>query len=155
MDVDISAPAHVYVVNEDERGNSILLFPLPGREPSNPLPAGRHRLPGAPDDEKLYWQVTTAGGREHFVVIASPTRSPMFERMFAGLRSPALNERVSYPKLSTDALGVLRSVGGLAVAPAKEREQLHSTPGFAIPLSDKEETAQGLWIRQATFDNPD
>ena len=155
MDVDLSVPAHVYVVNEDERGNSYLLFPLRGREPANPLPAGRHRLPGLIDDEKLYWQVTTAGGREHFVVIASPTRSATFERMFAALPSPALNEPVSYPKLSTDALGTLRSVGGLAVAPVKERQQLRTTPEFAIPLSDEEETAQGVWIRQATFDNPD
>jgi predicted Ser/Thr protein kinase len=154
MDLDISVPAYVYIVNEDDRGNSFLLFPLPGREPSNPLPAGRHRLPGMLDDEKLYWQVTTAGGREHFVVIASPAQSPLFDRMFASLRSPALNEPI-YPKLSTDALGVLRSVGGLAVAPAPPREPLSAAPEFAIPLSNKEETTQGVWIRQATFENPD
>ena len=155
MDVDISAPAYFYVINEDERGNSYLLFPLPGREPANPLPAGRHRLPGMLDDEKLYWQVTTAGGREHFVVIASPSRSAMFERMFATLPSPVLNRPVSYPKLSTDALGALRSVGGLAVAPAESREQLRTTPEFAIPLTGTEETVQGVWIRQATFENPE
>ena len=155
MDLDLSATAHVYVVNEDERGNSYLLFPLPGREPANPLPPGRHRLPGMLDDEKLYWEVTTAGGREHFMVIASPTRSAMFEKMFASLPSPALNQPISYPKLSSEGLGALRSVGGLAVAPSKSREQLRATPGFALPLTDKEETAQGAWIRQATFENPD
>jgi tRNA A-37 threonylcarbamoyl transferase component Bud32 len=155
MDVDLSVPAHVYVVNEDERGNSYLLFPLRGREPANPLPAGHHRLPGLIDDEKLFWQVTTAGGREHFVVIVSPTRSAMFERMFAALPSPELNQAISYPKLNIDGLGALRSVGGLAVSPVVNREQLRNTPGFAIPLSDKEETVQGVWIRQASFDNPD
>jgi eukaryotic-like serine/threonine-protein kinase len=155
MAVDVSTPAYIYVVNEDERGNSYLLFPLPGREPVNPLPAGRHRLPGMLADEKLYWQVTTAGGREHFVVIASPSRSAMFERMFATLPSPVLNQPVSYPKLSTDALGVLRSVGGLAVAPAHSREQLRTTPEFAIPLTGTEETVQGVWIRQAMFENPE
>ena len=107
------------------------------------------------EDEKLYWQVTTAGGREHFLVIASPTRSATVEKMFAALPSPVLNQSISYPKLSTEALGVLRSVGGLSVAPSQNREQLRSTPGFAMPLTDKEETAQGVWIRQATFDNPD
>ncbi|HKH71896.1 MAG TPA: serine/threonine-protein kinase [Vicinamibacterales bacterium] len=155
MTVDVSTPAYIYVVNEDERGNSYLLFPLPGREPVNPLAAGRHRLPGMLADEKLYWQVTTAGGREHFVVIASPSRSAMFERMFATLPSPVLNQLVSYPKLSTDALGVLRSVGGLAVAPAHSREQLRTTPEFAIPLTGTEETVQGVWIRQAMFENPE
>lgn len=155
MDLDLSATAHVYVVNEDERGNSYLLFPLPGREPANPLPPGRHRLPGMLDDERLYWEVTSAGGREHFMVIASPTRSAMFEKMFASLPSPALNQPISYPKLSSEGLGALRSVGGLAVAPSKNREQLRATPGFALPLTDREETAQGVWIRQATFDNPE
>jgi hypothetical protein len=62
---------------------------------------------------------------------------------------------VSYPKLSTDALGVLRSVGGLAVAPAHSREQLRTTPEFAIPLTGTEETVQGVWIRQAMFENPE
>jgi hypothetical protein len=107
------------------------------------------------DDEKLYWQVTTVGGREHFMVIVSPTRSAMFERMFAALPSPELNQSISYPKLNTDGLGALRSVGGLAVSPVENREQLRDTPGFAMPLSDKEETVQGVWIRQASFDNPD
>jgi serine/threonine-protein kinase len=155
MDLDLSAPAHVYVVNEDERGNSILLFPLRGREPANPLAAGHHRLPGLLEGEKLSWQVTTAGGREHFFVIASPTRSATFEKMFAALSSPVLNQQISYPKLSSEALGALRSVGGLAVVPAQKHEQLRTTPGFAMPLTDQEETAQGVWIRQATFDNPD
>ena len=155
MDLDLSAPAHVYVVNEDERGNSYLLFPLRGLEPANPLPAGHHRLPGLLDDQKLSWQVTTAGGREHFLVIASPTRSATFEKVFTALPSPVLNQRISYPKLSPEGLGALRSVGGLTVAPSPQREQLRTTPGFAMPLTDKEETAQGVWIRQATFDNPD
>lgn len=155
MDLDVSAPAHVYVVNEDERGNSILLFPLRGREPANPLAAGHHRLPGLLEGDKLYWQVTTAGGREHFLVIASPTRSATFEKMFAALPSPVFNQQISYPKLSSDALGALRSVGGLVVAPSQKHEQLRATPGFAMPLTDKEETVEGVWIRQASFDNPD
>src|SRR6185503_603724 len=129
---------------------------LPGREPANPLSAGPHRLPGLLDGDKLYWQVTTAGGREHVVVIVSPTRSAMFERMFASLPSPVLNRPVEYPKLSSAALSALRSVGGLAVTPQQpDNPQLRATPGFAIPLTGKEETTQGVWIRQATFENPD
>jgi eukaryotic-like serine/threonine-protein kinase len=154
MDLDLSAPAYVYVVNEDERGNSYLLFPLRELEPVNPLPAGHHRLPGLLAGENLYWQVTTAGGREHFLVIASPTRSTTFEKMFAALPSPVLNRQISYPKLSSEALGALRSVGGLALAPSQKHEQLRTTPGFAMPLTDQEETTQGVWIRQASFDNP-
>ena len=156
MEIDVSVPAHIFVINEDERGNSILLFPLPGREPANPLPAGPHRLPGLLEDEKLFWQVSTAGRREHFFVIVSPERSPVFEKMFSTLPAPVLNQQITYPKLNAYALGLLRSVGGLAVAPPSQQlTQLRSTPGFAMPLTDREETAQGVWIRQATFDNPD
>jgi eukaryotic-like serine/threonine-protein kinase len=155
LDVDVSVPAHVYVVNEDERGASTLLFPLRGRMPSNPLPAGRHRLPGLLGDEKLYWQVTAAGGREHFMIIASPTRNATFEKMFASLPQSVENKPIDYPKLTTEGLGALRSVGGLVVAPAKAADPLRFDPGFAIPLTDKEESVQGVWIRQATFENPD
>ena len=35
-----SIPTYLYIVNEDDRGESYLLFPLPGQALSNPLPAG-------------------------------------------------------------------------------------------------------------------
>ena len=67
LQVELSAPAYVYVINEDESGESYLLFPLPGLALSNPLPAGqRHRLPGMWNGESISWQVTTAGQQEHF-----------------------------------------------------------------------------------------
>ena len=47
LEIRVSTPAHVYVVNEDDHGESYLLFPLPGQKVTNPLPAGRPtRLPG-------------------------------------------------------------------------------------------------------------
>jgi serine/threonine-protein kinase len=43
-----SVPTFVYIVNQDERGESHLLFPLPGQSLSNPVPAGQaHRLPAS------------------------------------------------------------------------------------------------------------
>ena len=45
--VESSKPVHVYVINEDEHGESYLLFPLPGQNLANPLPGGlTNRLPG-------------------------------------------------------------------------------------------------------------
>ena len=154
LDITLSQPAFVYVIEEDEHGESNLLFPLPGLTLTNPLPAGHHQLPGTYEKEKLYWQVTTAGGREHFVIMASPTRSMLFEKMFAALPKAAMNKPVQFARLSTKDLGVLRSVGGLAVATSPDA-QLRLTPAFETPLSGREETARGLWIRQATFENPE
>jgi hypothetical protein len=153
LDVTVSQPVYLYVVNEDDHGDSYLLFPLPGQMPTNPLPAGHHRLPGMLEGSKLYWQVTTAGGREHFLLIASPRPSPTFDKMFGMLPRPTLDKPVA--QLSRADIGVLRSVGGLAVTTPVNDQQLRTTSGFATPLTGKEESASGVWIRQATLANPD
>jgi eukaryotic-like serine/threonine-protein kinase len=153
LDVEVSAPVYMYVVNEDDHGESYLLFPLPGLM-SNPLPAGRHRLPGTIDGSEVSWKVSSTGGKEHFLVMASPTPPlPLFQKVFESL-PPASFGKLAV-KLTPDHLGVLRSVGGLAVANPPMGQQLHATPTFAIALTGKEETARGVWIRQATVDNPD
>jgi hypothetical protein len=38
LQVKTSVAAHVYIVNEDDRGESYLLFPLPNQSLQNPLP---------------------------------------------------------------------------------------------------------------------
>ena len=152
LEVSVSKPVHMYVVSEDDRGESYLLFPLPDQIPTNPLPAGRHRLPGMFEGSKLFWEVTSTGGREHFVVIASLAPSPTFEKMFAMLPRPTFNRPVA--RLTPDNLGVLRSVGGLALATPSRDAQLRMTTGFGNPLTGREETVSGVWIRQATMENP-
>ncbi len=105
------------------------------------------------EGSKLFWEVTSTGGREHFVVIASLAPSPTFEKMFATLPRPTFNRPVA--RLTPDNLGVLRSVGGLALAtPSKDDAQLRTTTGFGNPLTGREETVSGVWIRQATMENP-
>jgi serine/threonine protein kinase len=154
LDVQVSEPVYMYVVNEDEHGESFLLFPLPGLM-TNPLPAGRHRLPGTLDGSEVSWQVTSSGSKEHFLLMASLTPSPLFERVFATLPRATFNKPSA--RLSGDNLGVLRSVGGLAIPPestASSSQQLHVEPSFAVTLSGQEETTRGVWIRQATVDNP-
>jgi eukaryotic-like serine/threonine-protein kinase len=157
--VQVSEPTYVYVVNEDERGESYLLFPLPGQSLTNPLPPGQsHRLPGkGPRQEPLSWEVSSRGGREHFLLVASRERSAGFEKVISTLPPPVLNRpRLSAP-LSSDALSTLRSVGGLAVssvAPTGHSLQLHRQPEFSMAFVPGEDTVDGTWVRQATFDNP-
>jgi hypothetical protein len=148
-------PIYAYVVNEDERGNSFLLFPLPGQALGNPLPAGvRHEIPGRVNGEPLRWVVDTAGGREHFLVFVTPNApTPAFERMFAALRRPSLGAPVLAAPLTGDLVGALRGVGGLAKAPPAP-----ATPSlsgqFTTALPEKGETATGVWVRQLTLENP-
>jgi len=154
LQVELSTPAYVYVVNEDEKGESYLLFPIPGLALRNPLPPGqRHRLPGMWDGEPVSWQVTSAGRNEHFLIVASPQRSPEFEEMFASLPQPSFGKPAL--KLSADGVGRLRSVGGLTASPVRTNLQLRLLPEFSTPLADGEERVRGLWIRQATFGNPE
>jgi serine/threonine-protein kinase len=153
LQVEISAPVYVYVVNEDESGESYLLYPLPGLQLTNPLqPGQRHRLPGMWNGEAISWQVTSAGRKEHFFIVASPERSPAFEEMFATLPRPGFGKPAV--KLSPDGIGLLRSVGGLAASPSQGDRQLRLLPEFSTPLASSEERVRGVWIRQATFENP-
>jgi serine/threonine protein kinase len=155
VQVQASMPLYFYVVNEDEKGESFLLFPLPGHELQNPLPAGqRHRLPSAVNGDLVSWQVTSTGQREHFLLVASPERSTKFDELFATLPKPTFGRAPQNARLSTEAIGVLRSVGGLTESPAKVDRQLRLMPGFSTPLTDGEETASGVWIRHAAFVNP-
>ena len=153
LQVELSAPAYVYVVNEDEKGESYLLFPIPGLALRNPLPPGqRHRLPGMWDGELVSWQVTSVGGTEHFLIVASPQPSREFEEMFASLPLPSFGKPAV--KLSNEGVGLLRSVGGLAASPARGDRQLRMLPEFSTPLAPSEERVRGVWIRQAMFENP-
>ncbi len=156
LEVRASVPTYVYVVNEDDRGESYLLFPLPGHSLTNPLTAEqRHRLPGVQDGEQTHWQVTSPGGREHFLIFASPDPpSPAFERMFASLPRPTAGKPVLAHRLSSEAVGVLRGVGGLSSTPAPKDQPSRLTAMFATPLAATEEAVRGVWVRQITLENP-
>ena len=157
--VQVAQPTYVYVVNEDERGESFLLFPLPGQSLTNPLPPGQsHRLPGKDERlRQLSWEVSSRGGREHFLLVARPERSPEFEKIISTLPAPVLNRPVEPAPLSADARSTLRGIGGLtvsSVAPTGTSLQLHRQPEFSMAFVPGQQTVNGSWVRQATFDNP-
>ncbi|HTG49590.1 MAG TPA: serine/threonine-protein kinase, partial [Gemmatimonadales bacterium] len=152
-----SVPTYVYIVNQDERGESHMLFPLPGQSLSNPLaPDQPHRLPGTQSgqkDQEVYWVIDKAGGREHFTIFASPTRLDVLEDAFARLPRPELGKPILSARLPPETVSALRSVGGLAPAPASNPPAagpLTETSG-ALPLKDTEETTSGVWVRQVSL----
>ena len=157
MTINVSVPAHVYVVNEDDQGEVYLLFPLPGQTLENPVPPGAaHRLPGTIGTQEQYWQVTSAGGREHFLIFASPERLTAFETLLTSLPKPEAGRPVTSAAVTTATAQLLRGVGGLApaaaAAPASAGARLSAQ--FTTPLPQAEEVVNGVWIRQLTLDNP-
>jgi serine/threonine-protein kinase len=150
--IDVSRPVFVYVVNQDDKGESYLLFPLPDIEPVNPLPAGAgFRLPGSKDSQQYNWVVTSPGGREHFLVYVSPERLTDFEQLLAAVPRAQFGRPVTSVPLSRSAMEKLRSVGGLTTSSsAKKPVTLSELP----TLPDEQETATGIWARRITFGNP-
>jgi tRNA A-37 threonylcarbamoyl transferase component Bud32 len=150
----VSVPAYVYIVNEDDRGESYLLFPLPGQHVTNPVAASTtNRIPGMDGSGDVSWQVSSAGGREHFLIFANPEPLPALEEMFAALPHPAFGRALRPQRLSDDAVRQLRGVGGLTVGPTRMKvAQLALL--YPTPLGEGEETVRGLWVRQLTLENP-
>jgi hypothetical protein len=153
LQIQVSQPTHIYVVNEDDSGESYLLFPLPDQAVANPIPAGPAvRLPAIAGKAPLSWEVTSAGGREHFLIFATPEPLPAFDRMFASLPRPQFNAPVLATPLSGDAVGLLRGVGGLSASRRAAAGRLAEQ--FTTPLPATAESATGVWVRQITLDNP-
>jgi len=100
----------------------------------------------------MYWQVTTPGGHEHFVIFVSPEPLKEFEQTFAALARPSTGEPTLSARLPERAVGILRGVGGLVPAPSQKSAALSAA--FATPLPNGPETTRGAWVRQVTFENP-
>jgi TolB-like protein len=117
LTVSCREPVHLFVLNEDRSGSAFVLFPLPGVEPANPLPAGvRHRLPGQAAQVVQDWVVTSAGGEERFLIVASRRPLPEFDRELAGLPTAAAGRAVQTVPAGGELMAGLRGVGGLMPA---------------------------------------
>jgi hypothetical protein len=151
VELQASQPVHVYIVNQDERGEAYLLFPLPGQPTTNPLSAtARHRLP-SPDSS---WQVTSAGEREHFLIVASPEPMTPLETVLATLPTAVPGRPVATAApIPGDVMGQLRGIGGLA-----GRTPISGAAGgliqSAATLSASPESVAGPWMRQFMLENP-
>jgi eukaryotic-like serine/threonine-protein kinase len=160
LNLDVSQPSHVYVINQDDKGVSVVLFPLEGQLPANPIPAGPQQLPGLRNGVEQLWQVSSAGGREHFLVYVSPSRLVAFESLLAPLPRAAVGRPVQYRQVPSEAIGVLRSVGGLTAAPPAAKGVSPSRPTSAalidLPmLPQGREAARDVWARRISFANPE
>jgi serine/threonine protein kinase len=146
-----SRPAHVYVLNEDGQGDVFLLFPLPGQDLANPLPANLwHRLPGPHDGVLQDWQVTGGQGQEAFLVVAAVGAVDWLEELIAGF-SPASPDRpVRSARLDPTGLIGTRGVKSIVPADSVGKDPNASTllAGIARRLTESAAEPGGLWIRQ-------
>jgi len=146
---------HTYVLNEDVAGNVFLLFPIPGVSPKNPLSAGaRHRLPGQMGDTLVYWTVTSAGGRESIVTIAS--RSPLeeLEHVIAQVPPASPGRPVRYGKVDPASLRNLRGIGGLVKGGAVSEETHRMLEETIRALGERAKATGDVWVWETLLENP-
>jgi serine/threonine protein kinase len=148
----------VYVLNADDRGEAYLLFPQPGFAASNPLPADAAvELPGSMDGGEVAWTVTSAGGRETFLIVASPEPVAELEGSAAGLGKPEAGRPVQYAAAPAGAIARLRGVGGLS--PASPSAGAGAEAGSPLArfraLAGRETGVTGVWVREIVLTNPD
>lgn len=149
-------PLHVYVINQDARGQAVLLFPIEGLQPTNPLPAHEtHHLPGRVDGEDIYWVVTSAGERERFLVVASPKPLKELERAAQNLPRAQFGQAIQYAPLQPSQLGALRGVLGLAPAAVPKTDVAEADLFQDIEaLATRREKQRGVWVRRLELENP-
>ncbi|RYD14870.1 MAG: DUF4384 domain-containing protein [Lysobacteraceae bacterium] len=106
--VSATRATYVYVLNGDADGELNVLFPLAGLDVQNPLPADREmQLPGNAGGAELSWRISSPTTSEEFVMIASPSALPAFERVLADTREA---------RIATDT--ATRGASQLRAAPA-------------------------------------
>ncbi|MEO5618180.1 MAG: serine/threonine-protein kinase [Candidatus Eisenbacteria bacterium] len=157
LEVRASRPAWIYVLNEDERGERYLLFPQPRFDARNPLPAeSTFTLPGTVGGKENAWTVTSAGGREHFLVVASPEPVLEIEAELDRLPAPTPGQTIDYARVGDVAVERLRGVGGVTELPPDAARPSPTSAAFDRfrALAGRENGIRGVWVRQIVLENP-
>jgi len=139
LDFETNRPSWVYVINADGTGEQNLLFPVPGIELENPVPSGKHTIPGEADDVEQFWNVTSAGGEEFLLVVASTKALDFIERRIPDLNAVVPGQPIP---LSGDRIAPeLRGIAGMSAAPERR-------PSSGPLLTD--EIVVGVALRSAS-----
>lgn len=153
LEVESGESVHMYVLNEDDGGHRYVLFPLAGLDGVNPLPAGvRHRLPGRREGVPQAWEVSNAGGREAFLVVAARLPLPELDRELGSFEAadPARRAQVRQPAAEDPGL---RGVGGLA-ASSTETGETRALDRLAARLAARQRADGSVWVQQLELSNP-
>lgn len=155
LEFSATRPAWVYVLNEDERGETYLLFPQPLFDRTNPIaPDSALVLPGPIGGHENAWQVTSRGGREHFLVVASAAPIAEIEREFNRLPEARPGRPIRYARVEAPVLERLRGVGGVAPLPADTTPRRAGAFERFQALAGRETVRDSVWVRSITLENP-
>lgn len=153
LEFEPSRAVHLYVLSEDDRGAAHLLYPFPGSERAVPLAGGqRHRLPPPIGGRNYLWGVSSAGGHEHLLLVASPEPIALLEREIANLpRLEATHRELAtlFPQESAMRLrgiAVLLEDGPATPTPTRLTD-------LARELSATKEASRGIWLRKISLEN--
>jgi hypothetical protein len=151
LEIEGSKEMYVYVVAEDEVGEAFLLFPLPAYDTQNPLRGGsRQCLPGPLAGEDVFWDVTSAGGQETILVVASETPQDDLERVVS--QFPPAGSQSAAAIHEPGLVGTLRGIGGLSTRAQPERTTgAPQLPQLLVTASEK----SGVWMWEMLLTNPD
>ena len=152
LEVKSSHVAYFYVFEEDETGRAYVLFPLPGIELQNPLPAGAHRLPGANEEGEANWEVSSIGGTETIFLIASRERLTDLEERLATIPKAGAGE--PYEADNQVLAQSLRGIGGLTVPEKIERTSGRRLSAVFDDISQEQWTARGIHAWEMALQNP-
>lgn len=154
LELEAGEPVHVYVLNEDDRGGRFLLFPLAGLDSANPLAPGvRHRLPGRRSGVPQAWQVSSAGGREVFLVVAAREPMPEVEHELASFEAADPSRRPDTAGQPPSA-GELRGVGGLTTTSAATLAGDRALERLAARLAARQRADGSVWVQRLELENP-
>jgi len=143
---------YVYVLDSDEYGHAYYLYPGPAYDTKGALSAGvPHRLPGTRNGETVNWRVTSPGGKETIVVVASKHPQPEFEQEIASIPAPRLDAPITYQEVSPQALQVVRGIGGLTTSTPKGPDVV---TGAMQKLNTDSIAASDFWTWQISLQNP-
>jgi hypothetical protein len=145
----------VYVLNEDEQGEVFGLYPIPGLLPTNPLDGkSEHRLPGDLGGQVVYWNVTSAGGRESIVAIGSRAPLPDLEKVIADLPRATPGRPIRFGKVNPMALRTLRGLGsGTAMEPPRG-EARRRLQAALEGLEARGKESGEIWVWSIELENP-
>ena len=147
--------AYVYVLNEDESGQVYALFPLSGSDLTNPLRGSESlRLPGRAGEKPMTWQVTSARGREIFLVLASRRPLAALERLLADIEPSRPGHDVELPDLSRRLPADLRGVGRVDTRALPARPATRARLRGVLEHTVRAEDDGDVWGELIEVENP-
>ena len=127
-------------------GRAYVLFPIPDASLQNPLPPGRHSLPGTA------WEVDSAGGRESILIVAS--RQPLLdlENELGSVKRASVDGPA---EVSATVVATLRGIGSVARKEPPPTDA-GNAPGVAeaVKRLSRQAASGSVWIREIVLENP-